>query len=144
MNSHSSLIRLLSKPMLLIIILQEAYLISTGGDRSMNSAVNNQKFIRLISVLVKANEDNLYLEKRQPKIAKLREVLSEHFSRHLRAGSSTRALVFSQLRVTVNEIVAELSGMPGTLIIIMCIIYNIADLISLSQCYASCFKFTSL
>eukprot|EP01038_Epipyxis_sp_PR26KG_P015145 gene15145-20398_t len=88
------------------------YKVAGGAECGMMSAINNFKFTKLLSVLEKAKEDNLYIE-RQPKIAKLQQVLIQHFERHHRAGSSTRALVFSQLRVTVNEIKAELAGLPG-------------------------------
>lgn len=40
-----------------------------------------------------------------PKLAKLREVLHEHFQRHSSGGSSTRAIVFTQYRTSVVEIV---------------------------------------
>ncbi|MBN2207900.1 MAG: hypothetical protein JW759_01180 [Candidatus Coatesbacteria bacterium] len=40
------------------------------------------------------------------KLIKLREVLEEHFCRHAGGGSSTRAIVFTQYRSSVSEIVA--------------------------------------
>ncbi|KAE9018831.1 Fanconi anemia group M protein [Phytophthora rubi] len=43
-----------------------------------------------------------------PKLVKLREVLLEHFQRHAAAGSSTRAIVFTQYRASVSEIVSLL------------------------------------
>ncbi|KAG7386860.1 hypothetical protein PHYPSEUDO_015170 [Phytophthora pseudosyringae] len=43
-----------------------------------------------------------------PKLVKLREVLLEHFQRHAAAESSTRAIVFTQYRASVSEIVALL------------------------------------
>ncbi|GMF42586.1 unnamed protein product [Phytophthora fragariaefolia] len=43
-----------------------------------------------------------------PKLVKLREVLLEHFQRHATAESSTRAIVFTQYRASVSEIVALL------------------------------------
>ncbi|ETP49934.1 hypothetical protein F442_04642 [Phytophthora nicotianae P10297] len=43
-----------------------------------------------------------------PKLVKLREVLLEHFQRHAAGGSSTRAIVFTQYRASVSEIVALL------------------------------------
>lgn len=43
-----------------------------------------------------------------PKLVKLREVLLEHFQRHAVGKSSTRAIVFTQYRASVSEIVALL------------------------------------
>ncbi|RLN52459.1 hypothetical protein BBJ28_00007668 [Nothophytophthora sp. Chile5] len=43
-----------------------------------------------------------------PKLTKLREVLHEHFRRHAAGNSSTRAIVFTQYRASVVEIVALL------------------------------------
>ncbi|RMX65972.1 hypothetical protein DD238_002342 [Peronospora effusa] len=43
-----------------------------------------------------------------PKLVKLREVLLEHFQRHVVGKSSTRAIVFTQYRASVSEIVALL------------------------------------
>lgn len=40
-----------------------------------------------------------------PKLVKLREVLHEHFQRHATGGSNTRAIVFTQYRTSVLEIV---------------------------------------
>lgn len=39
-----------------------------------------------------------------PKMAKLREVLLEHFHRHEAGDSNTRAIVFSQYRGSVHDI----------------------------------------
>ncbi|EQC26413.1 hypothetical protein, variant [Saprolegnia diclina VS20] len=44
-----------------------------------------------------------------PKLAQLQKVLQEHFARHSAGGSSTRAIVFTQYRESVNEIVALLT-----------------------------------
>ncbi|KAG4056715.1 Fanconi anemia group M protein [Phytophthora cactorum] len=43
-----------------------------------------------------------------PKLVKLRQVLLEHFQRHAAGESSTRAIVFTQYRASVSEIVALL------------------------------------
>ncbi|GMF13393.1 unnamed protein product [Phytophthora lilii] len=43
-----------------------------------------------------------------PKLVKLREVLLEHFERHAAGESSTRAIVFTQYRASVSEIVTLL------------------------------------
>lgn len=46
-----------------------------------------------------------------PKLAKLCEVLHEHFQRHASGNSSTRAIVFTQFRTSVAEIVKLLEPM---------------------------------
>lgn len=50
-----------------------------------------------------------------PKLLKLREVLHEHFQRHATGGSSTRAIVFTQYRTSVNEIVGLLAPLAPLL-----------------------------
>ncbi|TDH65301.1 hypothetical protein CCR75_008546 [Bremia lactucae] len=52
--------------------------------------------------------DSLYSTVSHPKLLKLREVLLEHFQRHDAGASSTRAIVFTQFRASVSEIVALL------------------------------------
>ena len=46
-----------------------------------------------------------------PKLSKLREILDEHFERARANGSSSRAIVFSQFRDSVSEIVDLLSSL---------------------------------
>ena len=48
---------------------------------------------------------------KHPKLKKLQEVLLEHFERHSRAESSTRSIVFTQYRHSVEEIVELLEGL---------------------------------
>lgn len=48
-------------------------------------------------------------DKNHPKLGKLKEVLAEHFTRYQNSGTSTRAIVFTQYRSSVNEIVGMLS-----------------------------------
>lgn len=50
-----------------------------------------------------------------PKLLKLREVLHEHFQRHSTGSSSTRAIVFTQYRTSVTEIVGLLDQMAPLL-----------------------------
>lgn len=50
-----------------------------------------------------------------PKLVKLREVLHEHFQRHSAGGSSTRAIVFTQYRSSVAEIVELLKPLAPLL-----------------------------
>jgi hypothetical protein len=73
----------------------------------------SEDFQQTVQMLQRAAQDPKYLEKRQPKINKLKEILAEHFARHAKAGSSTRALVFSQLRSTVHEIKTEIGEVEG-------------------------------
>jgi ERCC4-related helicase len=90
-----------------------------GPDRSIMSAdaqssvVSTPAFQVAVELLQRAVTDSKYLERRLPKIYKLKEVLSEHFARHENAGSSTRALIFTGLRSTVHEIKTEISELPG-------------------------------
>ncbi|CAH0474759.1 unnamed protein product [Peronospora belbahrii] len=58
-----------------------------------------------LSVAVTASSSNTASH---PKLVKLREVLLEHFQRHAAGKSSTRAIVFTQYRASVSEIVALL------------------------------------
>lgn len=78
-----------------------------------HSIVSLEQFTHTADLVSRAVLDPKYLERRAPKLAKLKEILSDHFNRHRRAGSSTRALVFSQLRSTVHEIKTEISEVPG-------------------------------
>eukprot|EP01032_Pedospumella_encystans_P009852 gene9852-11566_t len=87
--------------------------VSRGSVQASHSIVSTELFARTVDLLHRAVLDPKYLEKRQPKLNKLKEILSDHFGRHGRAGSSTRALVFSQLRSTVHEIKTEISDVPG-------------------------------
>lgn len=50
-----------------------------------------------------------------PKLLKLREMLHEHFQRHSTGNSSTRAIVFTQYRTSVTEIVGLLEQMAPLL-----------------------------
>ncbi|TYZ60200.1 hypothetical protein PybrP1_003522 [[Pythium] brassicae (nom. inval.)] len=50
-----------------------------------------------------------------PKLLKLRDVLHEHFTRHATGSSSTRAIVFTQYRSSVTEIVALLAPLAPLL-----------------------------
>lgn len=76
----------------------------------------------LHQVLLRSDGDESYLERRLPKIQELSKLLHEHFKRHASANSSTRALVFTQLRATVNEICSELAFVEGTVLRINCIL----------------------
>eukprot|EP01040_Poterioochromonas_malhamensis_P012069 gene12069-13191_t len=53
------------------------------------------------------------LERRQPKIKKLKEVLVQHFQEYSSRGETTRVLIFVHLRASVLEVKKELTGMTG-------------------------------
>ena len=78
-----------------------------------HSVVSTERFQVTVDLIQRSCTDPKYLEKRQPKLTKLKEILSDHFNRHAKVGSSTRALVFTQLRSTVHEIKTEISEVPG-------------------------------
>jgi hypothetical protein len=65
---------------------------------------------RYVSSLQNCARDKQFLEKRQPKLLLLRSLIAEHFSRHLRANSSTRVIIFAELRATVSDIVNDLKS----------------------------------
>ena len=71
------------------------------------------RFQKLEQTLRRTQNDYSRLEKRAPKVAKLKELLAEHFARFGRAAQSTRVIVFANLRATVHEIVSELQGTEG-------------------------------
>ena len=85
---------------------------SRGGQRSVNvmaDLANSKGFTKILETLRRTQNDTKFLEKRAPKVAKLKEILNEHFERYSRANSSTRVIVFGNLRATIHEIVVELS-----------------------------------
>ena len=82
-----------------------------------HSVVSLDLFAHTADLLSRAVLDPKYLERRAPKLAKLKEILGDHFGRHGRVGSSTRALVFSQLRSTVHEIKTEIGEVPGMFVV---------------------------
>ncbi|OWZ18110.1 DEAD/DEAH box RNA helicase [Phytophthora megakarya] len=61
-----------------------------------------------LSLAVTTDNSNSTKAGSHPKLVKLREVLTEHFQRHAAGESSTRAIVFTQYRASVSEIVALL------------------------------------
>lgn len=54
-------------------------------------------------------EEALNLKLNNPKLEKLCEILVDHFQNEKKNGNSTRAIVFSQWRKSVEEIVSVLS-----------------------------------
>lgn len=87
--------------------------VARGQVQPSFSVLSLEDFQQTMDLVQRAVADPKYLEKRQPKLTKLKEILADHFGRHGRAGSSTRALVFTQLRSTVHEIKTEISEVHG-------------------------------
>ena len=80
---------------------------------SSYSIISTEQFNQTIEILNRAQNDTKYLEIRQPKLIKLKEIILEHFQRHEKVNSKTKVLIFSQLRSTVHEIKTEISDLPG-------------------------------
>lgn len=97
--------------------------IARGQVQPEFSVLSLDAFQQTLDLVQRAVADPKYLEKRHSKLAKLKEILADHFGRHGRAGSSTRALVFSQLRATVHEIKTEISEVAGMVLLYILIIY---------------------
>lgn len=66
---------------------------------------------RFKNYLQRSIDDVSYLEKRYPKIIHLRRVVSEHIYRHGQGQSSTRIIIFAELRATVHDIVEDLKSL---------------------------------
>ena len=63
----------------------------------------------MLSTLNRFCKDNDYICKIYPKIEKLLSILVEHFDRHHQIGStSTKVIIFANLRSTVSEIVSQI------------------------------------
>ena len=84
---------------------------SSSLSSGFRGVINNQKFSKLIANTKKAMMSDGNVDKREPKLIKLKELLSDHFHRHNRLNSSTRVIVFTQLRATVHTIVASLNDL---------------------------------
>jgi len=84
--------------------------------RSADSSITvTSHFEQTIQILRKSCSDGSYLERREPKLSKLKEILCEHFHRHEAAAVSTRVLVFANLRAVVHEIKSELNEVRGVI-----------------------------
>lgn len=86
---------------------------STCLPQGLRTTVQSIKFIKLLSVVRRAHGGSGKAEKSQPRMSKLKEILEEHFQRRARVQASTKVIVFTALRSTVNDIVADLSDTPG-------------------------------
>lgn len=80
------------------------------------SVVQSDTFVALFNAVVGSQDlggDNPtpeQLKMNNPKLSKLEEILKEHFERSRAIKSSSRAIVFSQWRDSVEEIVNVLNG----------------------------------
>jgi ERCC4-related helicase len=86
---------------------------STCLPQGLRTTVQSTKFMQLLSVVRRAQGGSGKAEKSQPRMIKLKEILEEHFQRRARVQASTKVIVFTALRSTVNDIVADLSDTPG-------------------------------
>ncbi|CAM9841979.1 unnamed protein product, partial [Discosporangium mesarthrocarpum] len=86
--------------------------VKSRGFRStaMRDVMRHSQWAGLMKLLRQTSQDTAGVSMKHPKLLKLKEVLREHFSRHEAGGSSTRAIVFTQLRDSVQEITDFLSG----------------------------------
>jgi ERCC4-related helicase len=82
-------------------------------DKYSLNCINENNTSNLINTIKKSNNDPKYFSVKLPKITKLIELLMEHFRRRIAGGTSTRAIVFTEYRVTVSEIVESLECIPG-------------------------------
>jgi Fanconi anemia group M protein len=83
----------------------------------MCSIVKGKEFQAVMDAVIQASADpdnvNETAEDRKlnnPKLMKLDEILTEHFERARACGNSSRAIVFTQWRDSVSEIVSVLAG----------------------------------
>ncbi|OQS00722.1 DEAD/DEAH box RNA helicase, partial [Thraustotheca clavata] len=79
----------------------------TGPKKALIDSPDFQALIPLVNAQVGGGKQNI----NNPKLVQLQSVLHEHFTRHNNGNSSTRAIVFTQYRESVAEIVALLSTM---------------------------------
>ncbi|OQR92174.1 DEAD/DEAH box RNA helicase [Achlya hypogyna] len=89
----------------------KSYLDGFVGDRvggPKKTLVESDDF-RMLRSLVEAQVGGGRQNTNNPKLIQLQNVLQEHFTRHSNGGSSTRAIVFTQYRESVSEIVALLT-----------------------------------
>jgi ribosomal protein S14 len=74
----------------------------------------HQSLLKLFNLVKKFQGTNYRLySKQQPKIQKLKEILSQHFNDYQKRGESTRVIVFVHLRTTVVEVKNELLSLAG-------------------------------
>ena len=78
--------------------------------RAKAAIIKNSLFQELMHHL-KASSRESTVAQNHPKLMKLREILAEHFTRHSVVESSTRAIVFTQFRDSVSEIIELLKAL---------------------------------
>jgi Fanconi anemia group M protein len=88
----------------------------------MVSIVKGKEFQAIWEAVLRASSDPKNVNEpaqdrklNNPKLLKLDEILTEHFERARACGKSSRAIVFSQWRESVSEIVSVLSSKPPLL-----------------------------
>jgi Fanconi anemia group M protein len=81
-------------------------LLSTRHTGPMSPFLRSEEFLKVWNV-VENGKDAIA---NNPKIMKLREILTEHFERDRAIGKSSRSIVFSQFRDSVSEIVSTLQA----------------------------------
>lgn len=70
-----------------------------------------KQFSRLHTLLGRFCRDSEYASTISPKLDKLIGILTEHFDRHGRVGSTTCVIVFVNTRSTVIDIVSQIHGL---------------------------------
>ncbi|GAX23403.1 fanconi anemia group M protein [Fistulifera solaris] len=79
-------------------------LLSTRHTGPMSPFLRSEEFLKVWNVV----ENGKDAVANNPKLMKLREILTEHFERDRAIGRSSRSIVFSQFRDSVSEIVSTL------------------------------------
>ncbi|CAM9259423.1 unnamed protein product, partial [Choristocarpus tenellus] len=79
-------------------------------SKAMKEVMQHSQWAGLMTLLRQTTKDMSGVSIKHPKLIKLKEVLREHFARHKAGGSSTRAIVFTQFRDSVEEITEFLSS----------------------------------
>lgn len=83
--------------------------------RSGDSITTTSYFEQTVLIVRRSCSDASYLERREPKLSRLKEILHDHFHRHEAAAVSTRVLVFANLRAVVHEIKSEINEVRGVI-----------------------------
>ncbi len=80
--------------------------------------VESADFQKLARIVRKCISSRGISEKVNPKLDKTNEILEEHMRRYSSGGVSTRAIVFVATRAHVQEVLSQLDGVPGVLLLI--------------------------
>ena len=84
-----------------------------GSDRVVSALTATPAFRKISEILRKTQNNGLSIAKQTPKITKLKNILTLHFRECHMESKSTRAIIFAQLRNTVQLIVSELAECDG-------------------------------